>query len=73
MAGMMQPRRSPIDCDNMNHRRTDSPVPYCPQCGRVVNPTLPRQACEAERHAKSRLQGSTFCVQCGEELIVRRP
>jgi hypothetical protein len=22
-------RRAPIDCENMNHRRANSPVPYC--------------------------------------------
>jgi len=56
-------------CPNMNHRRRDSPVPYCPQCGGVVNQLLSRRPCTMEQHAVSRRQGSTFCVGCGARLI----
>ena len=65
--------RRPVNpCQNMNHRRANSPVPYCPQCGGVVNRELPRRACTAEQHAVSRRQGSTFCVGCGVQLIADR-
>ena len=69
---MTTSRRSPIDCDNMNHRRTNAPVPYCPQCGGVVNPAIPAGTCTAEEHAITRRRGSTFCVGCGVQLIVNR-
>ena len=66
----MTPRRVPIKCPNMNHRRSNSPVPYCPQCGVVVNRDLSPRACSAEQHATSRRQGSPFCIGCGTQLIV---
>jgi len=65
-------RRSPIDCENMNHRRPNSPVPYCPQCGGLVNRDIPARTCSAEQHAMTRRQGSVFCVRCGVQLIVSR-
>ena len=65
-------RRSAIACENMNHRRTDAPVPDCPQCGGLVNRDLPPKACSAEEHALSRRKGSVFCVGCGAQLIVSR-
>jgi hypothetical protein len=69
----MTPLRGPrIDCENMNHRRADAPVPYCPQCGGVVNRDFPRRTCSAEQHATSRRQRSVFCIQCGVQLIVTR-
>jgi ribosomal protein L34E len=64
--------RSPIACENLNHRRANSPVPYCPQCGEVVNGDIPLRTCSAEQHAVSRRQGSVFCVACGLQLIVGR-
>jgi len=65
-------RNPPAPCDNMNHRRANSPVPHCPQCGQVVNRTLPRRHCSDEEHAVSRRQGSVFCVGCGVQLITGR-
>ena len=65
--------RRPIVCENMNHRRTNSPVAHCPQCGAVVNGKIRRQRCTDAEHAVSRRQGSTFCVGCGVQLIVNRP
>ena len=59
-------------CDNMNHRRANSPVAYCPQCGRVVNDRIGQGRCEEERHAAARRRQSEYCVDCGEHLIVRR-
>ena len=64
--------RRPIDCDNMNHRRANAPVPYCPQCGRVVNGAIPARNCTAEEHGITRRQGSVYCVGCGAQLIVSR-
>jgi len=66
---MIRPPR--LACENMNHRRANSPVPHCPQCGGVVNRDIPRRACSADQHAVSRRQGSMFCVGCGTQLIVR--
>jgi len=69
--GMLE-RRRPIACDNMNHRRADSPVSHCPQCGGVVNGKLPPRHCTAEEHAVSRRRGTVYCVWCGTQLIVGR-
>ena len=63
----------PTLCENMNHRRANAPVPYCPQCGVVVNRAIPHRDCTVEQHAVSRRQGSTFCVGCGTQLIASRP
>ncbi|HYR95173.1 MAG TPA: hypothetical protein VEM57_00500 [Candidatus Binatus sp.] len=62
-------RRGPIACENMNHRRTNSPVSHCPQCGGVVNRDIAPRSCTAEQHAVSRRQRSMFCVACGTQLI----
>jgi hypothetical protein len=56
----------------MNHRRANSPVAYCPQCGGVVNRDIPARTCSLDQHATSRRQGSVFCVECGVQLIVSR-
>ena len=65
-------RRMPTACENLNHRRPNSPVPHCPQCGGVVNRDLPRRTCSADEHAVSRRQRSAFCVGCGTQLIASR-
>jgi hypothetical protein len=62
-------RRVPIACENMNHRRTSSPVPYFPQCGTGVNRDLPRVLCSSDFHAMSWRGGSKFCVKCGVQII----
>ena len=62
----------PIACDNMNHRRPNSPVAHCPQCGRVVNDRMTRGRCEEQRHADARRRQSEYCVDCGQHLIVPR-
>jgi ribosomal protein L34E len=64
-------RRQPIACQNLNHRRSNAPVPYCPECGDVVNSSIPRRACSMDEHAVSRRRGSVYCVACGKQLIVR--
>ncbi len=61
--------KRPIQCDNMNHRRSDAPVSHCPQCGGVVNERRVGSRCEEVSHALARRRQSTFCVNCGERLI----
>ena len=62
-------RGASLNCDNMNHRRSNAPVGNCPQCGRVVNAQLVRSDCTDASHAVARRQQSVFCVQCGQRLI----
>jgi len=59
-------------CANMNHRRRDAPVSHCPECGGVVNAQIAVMHCGDAKHAVSRRQGRTFCVDCGTRLIVAR-
>jgi hypothetical protein len=59
-------------CDNMNHRRHNAPVGHCPQCGGIVNARITVGACTESKHAAARRQQSIFCVDCGEQLVVRR-
>jgi hypothetical protein len=56
-------------CDNMNHRRIDAPVGYCPECGGVVNARARAQACSESHHATARRTRTVFCVDCGVQLI----
>jgi len=56
-------------CDNMNHRRRDSPVAFCPDCGEVVNIEIPPKRCSDDSHAKKRRAIRRYCVDCGEQLI----
>jgi hypothetical protein len=60
-------------CQNLNHRRSDAPVRYCPQCGKMVNSAHPVAACPEDRHTAARRQQSTFCVHCGVRLIGMGP
>jgi hypothetical protein len=60
------------DCDNMNHRRRDAPVGHCPQCGGVVNDRIAANACSEDKHSDARRRQSTFCVDCGAQLMLRR-
>ena len=67
----MSPNRYPLgsSCDNMNHRRRDAPVAYCPQCGGTVNENVARPHCGEDAHALARRNRSVFCVHCGLQLI----
>jgi ribosomal protein L37AE/L43A len=65
----MKQFRQPNPCENMNHRRPNAPVPFCPQCGSVVNQHLPAQACSEVKHAASRRQQTAYCVDCGTKII----
>ncbi len=60
-------RREP--CPNMNHRNTNPPVRYCPNCGEVVNERIAIKRCSKESHATKRKQTNKYCVNCGEQLI----
>lgn len=59
-------------CENMNHRRRDAPVGHCPACGGVVNAQLVVAVCSESKHASARRRQSTFCVDCGGQLVFRR-
>jgi hypothetical protein len=56
-------------CGNMNHLRTNAPVSHCPDCGNVVNRNAPPKSCDDAKHAAARRQQSTYCVDCGAQLI----
>ena len=56
-------------CSNLNHRRSDAPVRFCPQCGEVVNRGVAKSRCRESEHAHRRQNGDEFCVHCGERLI----
>ena len=56
-------------CPNLNHRRSDAPVRFCPTCGELVNENIPIKKCPEEKHAKSRLERNKYCLDCGEQLI----
>jgi len=55
-------------CSNLNHRRSDSPVRFCPQCGTVVNAHITTRHCSEANHARSRRNQNVFCVDCGDML-----
>ena len=56
-------------CPNLNHRRRNAPVRFCPMCGEVVNENIPIKKCTEEEHAKSRRERNKYCLDCGEQLI----
>jgi len=57
-----------VHCSNMNHRRADAPVRYCPECGAVVNARLPVRECSEKEHAAARRTQNKFCVDCGTRV-----
>lgn len=56
-------------CQNLNHRRSDATVRFCPSCGEVVSQGVPIQRCPETLHAKERMEHSKFCVHCGKQLM----
>jgi hypothetical protein len=62
----MPPDATP--CPNLNHRRSDAPVRFCPGCGELVNGKVNLARCAPARHDARRREGSAFCVDCGERL-----
>ncbi|NUO82220.1 hypothetical protein HUU05_19280 [candidate division KSB1 bacterium] len=55
-------------CENLNHRRPNAPVRFCPQCGAIVNMRILKQQCSEATHDKSRRNQNFFCVDCGVVL-----
>ncbi len=55
-------------CVNLNHRRSDAPVRFCPLCGAVVNARVTTRRCSEVSHDSSRRNRNFFCVDCGEML-----
>ena len=58
-----------VDCNNLNHRRSNSPVRFCPKCGEIVNSGIAIKRCSEEEHARKRREMETFCIDCGTRLI----
>ncbi len=56
-------------CPNLNHRRYDAPVRYCPMCGKVVNENIILKKCSEAEHAERRRNRNKHCVHCGEQII----
>jgi hypothetical protein len=63
--------RDASPCSNLNHRRSDAPVRFCPSCGETVNAKVSLVRCPSARHDHQRRGGSTFCIDCGERLATR--
>jgi hypothetical protein len=59
-------------CLNYNHGRPNAPVRFCPACGEVVNNDISVEVCKEEKHARKRRERSTYCVDCGKQLIQQR-
>jgi len=59
-------------CRNMNHSHFNAPVHFCSMCGEVVNQDIPIKKCAKDKHDKSRLQRTMYCVDCGEQLVRAR-
>ena len=59
-----------IQCDNMNHRRSDVKVRFCPNCGTVVNERVTAKVCSKASHDKDRKCMNKFCVHCGQQIIM---
>jgi RNase P subunit RPR2 len=56
-------------CGNDNHGRAVVTVRCCPNCGGIVNTRIPVRKCPEREHAQARHARSTFCMNCGEQLI----
>jgi rRNA maturation protein Nop10 len=59
-------------CPNDNHGRAVVTVRYCPNCGLVVNESIPARECPLEKHARLRRLRNTYCVDCGQGLVQER-
>lgn len=56
-------------CANDNHGRAVVRIRFCPSCGVVLNEKILARGCAEEKHARSRRDRNTFCVDCGEQLL----
>ena len=61
--------KQPNPCANLNHRRANAPVGFCPQCGGVVNDAIRAERCDDARHAIARRGHAAYCIHCGTQLI----
>jgi len=59
-------------CGNDNHGRAVVTVRFCSYCGAVVNGKIRASLCSKENHAGMRRAQSTYCVDCGEQLVQGR-
>jgi hypothetical protein len=59
-------------CDNDNHGRSVVTVRFCASCGAVVNGSISASRCPDEEHARMRRARSTYCIGCGERLVLPR-
>jgi len=59
-------------CANDNHGRAVVTVRFCSNCGVVVNERIRATRCPEENHAKRRRAQSTYCVDCGDQLVQGR-
>jgi hypothetical protein len=58
-------------CPNLNHRRADSPIRFCVECGEVLNARIAARTCTREKHARARKERNKCCTDCGEALAQR--
>ncbi len=61
-----------MHCGNDNHGRGVVTVRFCSSCGVVVNERILARTCPEEEHARRRRARSTYCVNCGEQLVKGR-
>jgi len=60
-------------CLNFNHGRMGpAPVRFCPSCGEVVNDNISVKQCSKETHEKRQRERSSYCIDCGMQLIQQR-
>jgi hypothetical protein len=59
-------------CANDNHGRAVVTVRFCSHCGVVVNERIHAHRCASAEHARMRRSQSTYCVDCGERLLLAR-
>ena len=60
-------------CPNDNHGRAIVTVRFCSSCGVLLNMRVPsRGPCPDASHAQMRRSQSSYCVDCGESLSLRR-
>jgi hypothetical protein len=62
----------PIRCSNDNHGRAVVTVRFCCSCGTVVNRNIRPGVCADEKHARMRRAQNTYCMDCGERLVLAR-
>ena len=56
-------------CPNLNHCRTNVPVRICPECGEIVNDSIPVRQCDEQEHTAGRRNRQMYCMHCGEQLV----